>query len=89
MGAAAVRRGHRRHDGQPQAGARPPLGGAAREAIEGAGQEAGREAVALVADVHLDPVGGGAGADADGAGAVVQGVLDEVVERLAQAVASA
>ena len=45
----------------------PPIGGAAREAIEGAGQEAGREAGALVADVHLDPVAVGTGADAHGA----------------------
>src|SRR5436190_920284 len=57
----------------------------AAEALERVGKEVGREAVALVADVDLDPPVGRPRPDADRARAMAQRVLDQVPDRLLDA----
>src|SRR5207248_2390496 len=55
-----------------------------REALEGALEERGREAVPVVADVQLDPAVDVAGLERDRVAAVAERVVDEVSERLLQ-----
>src|SRR3954467_6604236 len=73
-------------DGQPEPGAAPAarvVG--AREAVEGAGGEARREAGPVVTHVELDPVDAGLCGHRDRAASVADRVVHEVAERLLEA----
>src|SRR4051794_34664415 len=83
---AAVGARDRLDDRQPEPGAAAAAGGiAAREAIEGGGEQLGREARPVVADVELDATLRHGCGQLDGAAAVAQRVVDEVPERLLEA----
>jgi hypothetical protein len=69
-------------EAESRASAASGLVGAA-EAVEGSLAERLREALALVTDVELDESGALVGGELDRAGAVGEGVVDKVDERLA------
>src|SRR3954454_13171762 len=87
--AAAVRERERLDQGEPEPAVRlgPAAVGAAREPLERAPEELVGKAGTLVGHVQLDQLAVLPGAERDGAGAIAQGVGDEVVERLRGAIA--
>src|SRR6185369_9486413 len=90
VGAAAMGPRDRLDDRQAEPGAVAAAGGIApAEALEGAVDELGREAGAAILDVDLDLAHRIACPDGDLAGAVLEGVLDQVGERLLEAQAIA
>ena len=90
MCAAAVRERDRPDDREPEPrAATSPRRVRAREAIERALEEAGREAGAAVADVELDRAVGGGRGELDPTASVPKGVVDQVPERLLEAEAVA
>ncbi|MEO9174183.1 MAG: hypothetical protein ABI317_01630, partial [Gaiellales bacterium] len=81
LGTGRTRDGRDDREAEASAAAAAGLVGAA-ESFEGAVEELGWEAIALVGDVQLDSGGHLAGAEFDRPGAVAQAVFDQVAECL-------